>query len=121
MQLLFPVLQCFVSLLIRGKKLLKMPYVVKGMDVSFSGILSFMEERTQGLIDSGDYTPEDLCFSLLETIFAMLVETTGKALLIKRWLFNFIVTLCFLYFFLFSFQKELWPIVNHLKFLLLVG
>lgn len=64
----------------KGKKLLKMPYVVKGMDVSFSGILSFMEERTQGLIDSGDYTPEDLCFSLQETIFAMLVETTERAM-----------------------------------------
>lgn len=55
-----------------------MPYVVKGMDVSFSGILSFMEERAQALMDSGEYSPEDLCFSLQETIFAMLIETTGE-------------------------------------------
>ncbi|XP_034240079.1 probable tRNA N6-adenosine threonylcarbamoyltransferase [Thrips palmi] len=64
----------------KGNKLLKMPYAVKGMDVSFSGILSFMEERAQGLLDSGEYTPEDLCFSLQETIFAMLVETTERAM-----------------------------------------
>ncbi|KAJ1531736.1 hypothetical protein ONE63_000399 [Megalurothrips usitatus] len=64
----------------KGKKLLKMPYVVKGMDVSFSGILSFMEERSQGLLGSGEYTPEDLCFSLQETIFAMLIETTERAM-----------------------------------------
>lgn len=68
----------FCLFFIRGGKLLKMPYAVKGMDVSFSGILSFMEERAQGLLDSGEYTPEDLCFSLQETIFAMLIETTGK-------------------------------------------
>lgn len=63
-----------------GKKLLKMPYVVKGMDVSFSGILSFMEERAESLLDLGEYTAEDLCFSLQETIFAMLVETTERAM-----------------------------------------
>ncbi|KAJ8971326.1 hypothetical protein NQ317_012293 [Molorchus minor] len=38
-----------------------------------------MEERTKNLLKSG-YTPEDLCFSLQETIFAMLVETTERAL-----------------------------------------
>jgi len=27
----------------RGKKFLELPYVVKGMDVSFSGLLSFIE------------------------------------------------------------------------------
>lgn len=51
-----------------------MPYVVKGMDVSFSGILSFIE----GI--ASDYTPEDLCFSLQETLFAMLVEITERAM-----------------------------------------
>jgi len=61
-----------------GKKYLKLPYVVKGMDVSFSGILSYIEEKAQTLLSSGEYTPEDLCFSLQETLFAMLIETTGK-------------------------------------------
>ncbi|XP_040574801.1 tRNA N6-adenosine threonylcarbamoyltransferase [Lepeophtheirus salmonis] len=64
----------------KGSKLLTMPYVVKGMDVSFSGILSYIEERAPGLISSGEFSPEDLCFSLQETIFAMLVETTERAM-----------------------------------------
>lgn len=54
-----------------------MPYVVKGMDVSFSGILSFIEEVGINLLKAKEYTAEDLCFSLQETVFAMLVETTG--------------------------------------------
>lgn len=62
----------------RGSKYHKLPYVVKGMDVSFSGILSYIEEKAPLLISSGEYTPEDLCFSLQETLFAMLIETTGK-------------------------------------------
>lgn len=63
----------------KGSKYVPLPYCVKGMDVSFSGILTYMEERTNNLLKSG-YTPEDLCFSLQETIFAMLVETTERAL-----------------------------------------
>lgn len=63
----------------RGKKYHALPYCVKGMDVSFSGILSYMEERIDKLLSDG-YTPEDLCYSLQETVFAMLVETTERAL-----------------------------------------
>jgi N6-L-threonylcarbamoyladenine synthase len=57
-----------------------LPYAVKGMDVSFSGILSFLEDVTAEKLKSGKFTPEDLCFSLQETIFAMLVETTERAM-----------------------------------------
>ncbi|XP_031561523.1 probable tRNA N6-adenosine threonylcarbamoyltransferase [Actinia tenebrosa] len=64
----------------RGKKLIELPYTVKGMDVSFSGILSYIESMAPGLIESGECTPEDLCFSLQETVFAMLVETTERAM-----------------------------------------
>ncbi|KAI0220551.1 putative tRNA N6-adenosine threonylcarbamoyltransferase [Lamellibrachia satsuma] len=64
----------------RGKKFLELPYVVKGMDVSFSGLLSFIEERAGQVLKSGEFTPEDLCFSLQETIFAMLVEITERAM-----------------------------------------
>jgi N6-L-threonylcarbamoyladenine synthase len=45
------------------------------MDFSFSGLLSFIEEKAETL--QREYSPEDLCFSLQETVFAMLVETTG--------------------------------------------
>nr|NVI71549.1 putative tRNA N6-adenosine threonylcarbamoyltransferase [Cucujiformia] len=63
----------------KGTKYLSLPYCVKGMDVSFSGILTYMEERSKKLLMDG-YTPEDLCYSLQETVFAMLVETTERAL-----------------------------------------
>ncbi|EFA01122.1 putative tRNA N6-adenosine threonylcarbamoyltransferase-like Protein [Tribolium castaneum] len=63
----------------KGKKFIELPYCVKGMDVSFSGILTFMEERADKFLKQG-YSPEDLCFSLQETLFAMLVETTERAL-----------------------------------------
>jgi N6-L-threonylcarbamoyladenine synthase len=64
----------------KGKNFLPLPYVVKGMDVSFSGILSYIEKRSHELLNSGEYSPEDLCFSLQETVFAMLVETTERAM-----------------------------------------
>lgn len=64
----------------KGEKFLNLPYCVKGMDVSFSGILSFLEDKALSLLEKGEYTKEDLCFSLQETIFAMLVETTERAM-----------------------------------------
>nr|NVI71643.1 putative tRNA N6-adenosine threonylcarbamoyltransferase [Cucujiformia] len=63
----------------KGLKYIPLPYCVKGMDVSFSGILTYMEERSDKLLKD-EYTPEDLCYSLQETVFAMLVETTERAL-----------------------------------------
>jgi N6-L-threonylcarbamoyladenine synthase len=64
----------------KGKKFVELPYVVKGMDVSFSGILSAIEEIAKTQLPAGLCTPADLCFSLQETIFAMLVETTERAM-----------------------------------------
>jgi N6-L-threonylcarbamoyladenine synthase len=43
------------------------------MDVSFSGMLSFIEEKAKMLLESKEATEADLCFSLQETVFAMLV------------------------------------------------
>lgn len=63
-----------------GSKYVELPYGVKGMDVSFSGILSYIETAAKDLIGKGEATPEDLCFSLQETLFAMLVETTERAM-----------------------------------------
>ncbi|KAJ1830962.1 putative tRNA threonylcarbamoyladenosine biosynthesis protein kae1 [Coemansia sp. RSA 2711] len=62
----------------RGSKYIELPYTVKGMDVSFSGILSFIEKMAKTEADK--YTPEDLCYSLQETMFAMLVEITERAM-----------------------------------------
>ena len=64
----------------KGTKFIDLPYVVKGMDVSFSGILSHLESLAPKLIENQEATAEDLCYSLQETIFAMLVETTERAM-----------------------------------------
>ncbi|PIO72453.1 hypothetical protein TELCIR_05623 [Teladorsagia circumcincta] len=50
------------------------------MDVSFSGILSTIESKAPQVLASGEYTVGDLCFSLQETVFAMLVEITERAM-----------------------------------------
>jgi N6-L-threonylcarbamoyladenine synthase len=63
-----------------GDVFLDVPYTVKGMDVSFSGILTYMEQEAKTKLDKGLVTKADLCFSLQETIFAMLVETTERAM-----------------------------------------
>jgi N6-L-threonylcarbamoyladenine synthase len=64
-----------------GRRLLDLPYAVKGMDCSFSGILAAADSHAASMADgSSDVTPEDLCFSLQETVFAMLVEITERAM-----------------------------------------
>jgi len=73
-----------------GKHLVDLPYAVKGMDCSFSGILARidiiaekLEGNPGGWKDEGTgevITREDLCFSLQETVFAMLVEITERAM-----------------------------------------
>ncbi|KAJ7786445.1 O-sialoglycoprotein endopeptidase [Mycena metata] len=75
----------------KGKRLVPLPYTTKGMDVSFSGILTSIEAytldkrfRSDGLPrnpnDEDIITPADLCYSLQETIYAMLVEITERAM-----------------------------------------
>lgn len=92
----------------KGKRIVDLPYGVKGMDCSFTGILATVDalaatyglggeeaalnaeakERAANLkVDAvgdldegGTPTREDLCFSLQETVFAMLVETTERAM-----------------------------------------
>lgn len=55
--------------------LIEMPYTVKGMDVSFSGVASFAEEAC-----GKGHSVADLCYSLQETVFAMLTEITERAM-----------------------------------------
>ncbi len=52
-----------------------LPYTVKGMDMSFSGVIL----SAQRLVDQGVPFPE-VCYSLQETAFAALVEVTERAL-----------------------------------------
>lgn len=62
-----------------GTKFVDLPYAVKGMDVSFSGILAAVDLMARDM-DKLKVTAADLCFSLQETIFAMLVEITERAM-----------------------------------------
>jgi N6-L-threonylcarbamoyladenine synthase len=88
----------------QGKQLVDLPYVVKGMDCSFSGILAAIdglakqwglggeekaredEQKTADSTTAADESLEskptraDLCFSLQETVFSMLVEITERAM-----------------------------------------
>ncbi|OXV05384.1 hypothetical protein Egran_06848 [Elaphomyces granulatus] len=87
----------------KGKLLVDLPYTVKGMDCSFSGILSAVDalaalwgfdkedaandhddakgvEQTHHADGTVKPTSADLCFSLQETVFAMLVEITERAM-----------------------------------------
>ncbi|MFW6018407.1 MAG: bifunctional N(6)-L-threonylcarbamoyladenine synthase/serine/threonine protein kinase [Halapricum sp.] len=52
-----------------------LPYVVKGMDFSFSGIMSAAKQA----VDDGEAV-EDVCFGLQEHVFAMLTEVSERAL-----------------------------------------
>ncbi len=64
------------QLALKGKNYIELPYVVKGMDVSFSGILTDLKRK----FDSKKYKIEDLCYSLQETAFAMLTEVSERAM-----------------------------------------
>jgi glycoprotease/Kae1 family metallohydrolase len=59
----------------KNGKYIELPYSIKGMDVSFSG----MQTKMRQLYDSG-VKVEDLAFSMQETAFAMLVEAAERAL-----------------------------------------
>ncbi|MFB6095942.1 MAG: bifunctional N(6)-L-threonylcarbamoyladenine synthase/serine/threonine protein kinase [Haloferacaceae archaeon] len=54
---------------------LDLPYVVKGMDFSFSGIMSAAKQAA----DDGEAVA-DICFALQENVFAMLAEVAERAL-----------------------------------------
>lgn len=64
------------KLSVLSKNYIELPYSVKGMDVSFGGILTNLKQK----FDSGKYKEEDLAFSLQETIFAMLLEVAERAM-----------------------------------------
>jgi universal protein Kae1 len=59
-----------------GKKLIQLPYIVKGMDLSYSGLLTAIITE----LKTGNHSIENLCFSLQETAYAMLGEITERAL-----------------------------------------
>jgi universal protein Kae1 len=59
-----------------GRKLITLPYVVKGMDLSLSGLLT----SAIAALQKGGCRLEDLCYSLQEHAFSMVTEVTERAL-----------------------------------------
>jgi N6-L-threonylcarbamoyladenine synthase len=59
----------------KSRRYLKLPYTVKGNDVSFSGVLTAAKKLVEG-----GATFEDVCYSLQETAFAITTEVTERAL-----------------------------------------
>ncbi len=63
-----------IESLARSGKYIELPYVVKGMDLSFSGLVTeAIKKHKQGT------KPEDIAYSFQETCFAMLTEVTERA------------------------------------------
>jgi N6-L-threonylcarbamoyladenine synthase/protein kinase Bud32 len=60
----------------KGKNLVSLPYVVKGMDLSLSGLLTSATAQ----LNEGKVCLEDLCYSLQEHAFSMVTEVTERAL-----------------------------------------
>lgn len=64
-----------IEKLAKKGKYIELPYLVKGMDVAFSGLVT----KTNDLFKKGA-KKEDLCYSMQETCFSMLVEVAERAL-----------------------------------------
>lgn len=108
-----------------GKIYVPLPYIVKGMDMSFSGVLTHIEDFAATL---QEYSIEDLCFSLQETVFAMVCMVYIYGIYMHNHNNENFMILFFLFFFSnvsliywcnnswLKLQKEQWPIVDHKKF-----
>lgn len=60
----------------KSKNYIELPYKVKGMDITLSGILTNLKQK----VESKKYKKEDLAFSMQETVFPMLIETAERAM-----------------------------------------
>jgi N6-L-threonylcarbamoyladenine synthase len=65
-----------MSYLSQGRMVYPLPYIIKGNDVSFSGLLSAVKI----LLNDNDNDVHDICFSLQETAFSIIVEAVERAL-----------------------------------------
>ncbi|MEM3113158.1 MAG: KEOPS complex N(6)-L-threonylcarbamoyladenine synthase Kae1 [Candidatus Pacearchaeota archaeon] len=57
-------------------KYIELPYSIKGMDVSFSGL----QTKLSHLYNSKKHSIEDLSYSMQESVFSMLIEASERAL-----------------------------------------
>jgi glycoprotease/Kae1 family metallohydrolase len=61
---------------LKSTNYVEIPYTIKGMNVSLAGIYSNLKAKYQ----TGDYKVSDLCYSLSETCFAMVMEVCERAM-----------------------------------------
>ncbi|MGV8141323.1 MAG: bifunctional N(6)-L-threonylcarbamoyladenine synthase/serine/threonine protein kinase [Candidatus Woesearchaeota archaeon] len=65
---------------IRNTRYIELPYNVKGMDVSFSGLHTILRKMIkEGRLETEEQK-EDVCYSVQETVFAMLLEVSERAM-----------------------------------------
>ena len=64
----------------KSNKYLELPYVVKGMDLSFSGLYTAAKRLIESKQYGKNYHLSDIAYSVQETCFAMLTEVTERAL-----------------------------------------
>jgi len=64
----------------RCAKYIPLPYSVKGMDVSFSGIFTLLKNMIKSEEYSSEEKREELCYSVQETVFSMLLEVSERAM-----------------------------------------
>ncbi|MGD0510226.1 MAG: KEOPS complex N(6)-L-threonylcarbamoyladenine synthase Kae1 [Candidatus Micrarchaeaceae archaeon] len=67
-----------VAKIAQGGKYIQMPYTVKGMDFTFSGLMT----NAVGMLKSSSIS--DICYSMQETAFTMLCEATERARFLTR-------------------------------------
>ena len=61
-----------------GKEYVQLPYSVKGMDMTFTGL------QTDAIKKINRIRKEDLCFSLQETAYSMICEAAERALALTK-------------------------------------
>ena len=67
-----------VAKMAEGGKYVELPYTVKGMDFSFTGLLTHAARLSK------THSVKDMCYSVQETAFAMLTEAVERALLLTN-------------------------------------
>ncbi len=70
----FPGAPVLEKMALTGKKILDCPYVVKGMDVSFSGLYTYLRNRI------GREAPEDIALNAQEYSFSALAEIVERGM-----------------------------------------
>lgn len=63
------------ELALKSNNFIELPYTVKGMNVSVAGVYSYLKKKFEE-----NEKVEDLCFSLQETTFAMVMEVCERAM-----------------------------------------